>query len=186
MREPEIQYLASLVMRAKRNDSDAFAELYAQTYNRVYNYAKHYLRDEYLAQDAMQEVYISVLKGLNKLNDPTLFLAWLNRITFHVCYDMSQKTGQGNLVSDSEILTFIQDEHPDTNLESHILKQDEQKRLREALESLPFAEKQVLTMRYYSNLKLEEIAVAMDVSRSTVKRYIASGQKHLKQLLKED
>lgn len=186
MRESEIQYLAHLVIRARQNDSDAFAELYAQTYNKVYNYTKHYLRDEYLAQDAMQEVYISVLKGLNKLNDPTLFLAWLNRITFHVCYDMSQKVGQGNLVFDSEILNFLRDEHSDTNLESHVLKKEEHERLREALESLPFSEKQVLTMRYYNNLKLEEIAAAMDISRSSVKRYIASGHKHLKQLLNEE
>lgn len=186
MRESEIQYLAGLVVRAKQKDSDAFAELYAKTYNKVYNYTKHYLRDDFLAQDALQEIYISVLKNLNKLNDPTLFMAWLNRISFHVCYDISQKTGQGNIISDQEILEFLQNEHPDTDLESSTLKKDEHERLRIALESLPFSEKQVLTMRYYNNLKLTEIAAAMDISRSSVKRYIASGQKHLKQLLAEE
>lgn len=185
MKELNVQYLAGLVIRAKQNDSDSFAELYALTYNKVYNYARHYLRDDYLAQDAMQEVYISALKNLNKLNDPTLFLAWLNRISFHVCYDISQKLGQGNHVIDNEILEIIQDEHPEANPESHLQKKDEYKRLTEALESLPFHEKQVLTMRYYNNMKLEDIAAAMDISRSSVKRYIASGQEHLKLIMKE-
>lgn len=77
MSELNIQYIAGLVLRARQNDSDAFAELYALTYNKVYNYARHYLRDDFLAQDAMQEIYILALKNLSKLNDPTLFIAWL-------------------------------------------------------------------------------------------------------------
>ena len=38
----------------------AFSELYAQTYNKVYNYARHYLRDEFAAQDA---VHVGLLDG---------------------------------------------------------------------------------------------------------------------------
>lgn len=184
MKELNIQYLAALVIRARQNDSDAFAELYALTYNKVFNYARHYLKDDFLAQDALQEIYIAALKNLNKLNDPTLFLAWLNRISFHVCYDMSRKNDSGNTTSAPEILEIIQDDHLDSNPEASYQKKDEALRLNKAMESLPFQEKQVLTMRYYNNLKLEEIAAAMDISRSSVKRYIASGQEHLKLLLK--
>ena len=46
MREPDHQQLAALVLLIQHNDNDAFAELYALTYNKVYNYARHYLRDE--------------------------------------------------------------------------------------------------------------------------------------------
>ena len=42
----------------------------------------------------------------------------------------------------------------------------------------------VLIMRYYNDMKLEEIAAAMEISRSSVKRYIASGQEHLKESMK--
>ena len=45
-------------------------------------------------------------------------------------------------------------------------------------------ERQVLIMRYYNDMKLEEIAAAMEISRSSVKRYIASGQEHLKESMK--
>ena len=91
MKELDIPFIAKLVVRARANDSDAFAELYALTYRKVYNYTRHYLRDDYLAQDAMQEVYILALKNIKKLNDPNLFVAWLNRISFNVCYDMTKK-----------------------------------------------------------------------------------------------
>lgn len=184
MRELKPQYLAGLVIRAGNNDSDAFAELYGLTYNKVYNFARHYLRDEYLAQDALQEIYISVMKNLNKLSDPTLFIAWLNRISFNICYDMSRKLNRG-AYTDPEILEFVQDMHPRSNPETQYQQKDEYARLHAAMDSLPFQEKQVITMRYFSNMKLEDIADALDISRSTVKRYIAYGQEHLRILMKD-
>lgn len=182
MKDLNISYIAGLVIRAQHSDSDAFAELYALTYNKVYNYTRHYLRDDFLAQDAMQEVYILALKNIGKLNDPTVFIAWLNRICFHVCYDMSQKNRPQNdcQVLSQEILDIVQDMHLDANPELHYQQKDEYSRLAEAMDKLPFNEKQVLTMRYYNDMKLEEIAAAMEISRSSVKRYIASGQEHLK------
>lgn len=185
MKELNIAYIAGLVLRAKANDSNAFAELYAMTYNKVYNYTRHYLRDDYLAQDALQEIYILALKNLNKLNDPTVFIAWLDRISFNVCYDMSKKRQKGNeQFSDPEVLEIIEDEYPDSNPETSYQKKDETTRVNEALEQLPFNERQVLIMRFYNDMKLEDIAAAMDISRSSVKRYIASGEEKLKNILK--
>ena len=186
MKELNVQYLAGLVIRARQNDSDAFAELYALTYNKVYNYARHYLRDDYLAQDAMQEVFILALKNLNKLQDPTLFVAWLNRISFHVCYDISCRLkSRPSQVMDEELKELLQDDKPEANPEHHFQQKDEFSRLNQALDTLPFNEKQVLTMRYFNEMKLEEIAAAMEISRSSVKRYIASGQEKLRLLMKD-
>lgn len=182
MKEFDISYMANLVSRAQRNDSDAFAELYALTYNKVYNYSRQYLRDDFLAQDAMQEVYILALKNIKKLNDPKLFIAWLNRISFNVCYDISKRLADKQ-VSAPETFEIIQDENIGSNPEANYQKKDENARLTQALDMLPFQEKQVLVMRYYNNMKLEEIASAMDISRSSVKRYIAAGQKKLKQIM---
>ena len=185
MKEAHIAHIAGLVLRAKSNDSNAFAELYAMTYNKVYNYARHYLKDDFLAQDAMQEIYILALKNLNNLNDPTVFIAWLNRISFNVCYDMSKRLQQGNhSMPVSEILEIIEDEYIGFNPEANYQKKDEAIRVNQALDQLPFSEKQVLIMRFYNDMKLEDIAAAMDISKSSVKRYIASGQDRLKKILK--
>lgn len=183
MPEPNHQYLAELVVRSQHHDADAFTELYALTYNRVYNYARHYLRDDYLAQDALQEIYISAYRNMDKLNDPTLFIAWLNRISFHVCYDIQQKRSEHKDISDPELLELVQDEHPGTDPEALAMHTNEIQLLHQALNELPFHEREVLVLRYYNDMKLEEIAGAMELSRSTVKRYIASGKEHLAQKL---
>lgn len=91
MESLDYKYIAQLVTRAQSGDSDAFAELYAATYQREYTFSYRYLRDEYLAQDALQETYILALKNLSKLKDPTLVISWLNQINFRVCYNMNKK-----------------------------------------------------------------------------------------------
>ena len=51
--------------------------------------------------------------------------------------------------------------------------------------SLPFSESQAILLRYYNNMKLDEIAKLLDCSRSSVKRYIKNGQDRLRKLIKQ-
>ena len=179
-------YIGNLVMRAQADDSDAFAELYALTYQHIYNYAGHYLRDPFLAQDAMQETYVSALKNIRKIKEPTLFVAWLNQICFHVCYDMRKRDDSGYDTISGELLEILKDEHiyhdPVTSYED----KEETTILKKAVAGLPFNEQQVIVMRYYNDMKLEEIASAMGVSRSSVKRYLISGRDRLAQILRRE
>ncbi|MBR2403985.1 MAG: RNA polymerase sigma factor [Lachnospiraceae bacterium] len=179
------KYIATLVLRAQAQNSDAFAELYGMTYNKVYNYACHYLKDIHLAQDAVQEVYITALKNINKLKDPLLFVAWLNQISFHTCYDICEKKNKKYGVVDDEILESICDDHISSNPERQTLDRDENRRLQEAINRLPVNEKEVIIMKFFNNMKLDEIANATDVSKSTVKRYLASAMERLQQSMKD-
>lgn len=178
-------YIAELVKRARVGGSDAFAELYNCTYNKVYNYCRHYMKDEYLAQDAVQEIYISALKNLNKLNDPTLFIAWLNQISFHVCYDMTKKRHGDSIDGDSEIIEQICDIKIDSNPEAAAFLKDEHNRLHQAIEQLPAVEQQLITLRYYNGMRIDEIVALTNISRSTVKRKIASATENLRKLMKD-
>lgn len=179
------KYLAGLVARFKQRDAGAFAELYALTCNKVYNYARQYLKDEYLAQDALQEVYMAAFRNIDKLSDPALFTAWLNRISLHVCYDICQKQYSRQELPGQELLELVRDRRPGCDPEATVLRDDELGRLRRAMEDLPFRERSALSMRFYGGMKLEEIARTMGISRSTVKRCIASGKERLARKLKE-
>ena len=162
-------YIGNLVISAQSGSSEAFAELYATTYNHTYNYSMHYLRDAYLAQDAVQETYISALKNINNIKDPSLFVAWLNQICFR-----------------SELLELILDEKPEHNPDEHYENKEELTSLTRAVNSLPFLEQQVIVMRFYNEMKLEDIAAALNCSRSTVKRYINSGKKAIYKMLRKE
>jgi RNA polymerase sigma-70 factor (ECF subfamily) len=176
-------YIGNLVIKAQSGSSEAFAELYATTYNHIYNYSRHYLRDPYLAQDALQETYVSALKNINNIKDPSLFVAWLNQICFHVCYDMTRKSRPDSM--SSELLELVLDDHPEHNPDEHYEDKEEIEAVKAAVASLPFLEQQVIVMRFYNEMKLEDIAAALSCSRSSVKRYIASGKKTLEKILRK-
>lgn len=178
-------YIGGLVLLAQENDSDAFAELYALTYKHIYNYAGHYLRDEYLAQDAVQETYISALKNIKNIKDPSLFVAWINQICFHVCCDLSSTHEKGGEVN-SEFLELLHDDLKDHNPEAQVESGSEADLVRTAVAKLPFNEQQVVVMRYFNEMKLEEIADALQISRSSVKRYLQSGKEHLERILRKE
>ncbi len=184
MKEPNHQYLATLVLETRKGNNNAFAELYALTYDKVYNYSRHYLRDDYLAQDAVQEVYISALRRIDTLNDPMLFIAWLNRICFTVCYDICKKNdAKYGVVTESETLETICDDHIDSNPESRAEQTDETRRLHRAIESLPLNEQQVIVMKYFNGMKLQDIANATGFSASSVKRYLKTGEAAIKNIM---
>lgn len=188
----DYKYIAKLVSRAQIGDSDAFAELYAATYQRQYLYAYHYLKDEYLAQDALQETYILALKNLVKLKDPTLVISWLNQINFRVCYNLhkKQKLYNSEMVIDNDAV--LEGSLDTGGLSYHdspeeaVIKVDSKDYLMNQILNLPFTESQVILMKYYQNLKLNDIAQLMDISRSSVKRYLASGRERLAKILQQD
>lgn len=191
MNSLDYKYIAQLVIRAQMGDSDAFAELYAATYQRQYLYSLKYLRDEYLVQDALQETYILALKNLTKLKDPTLVISWLNQINFRVCYNMhlkQQRYNQEMNVTEEDLENVTSDvtSQATATPEDSVVLVDSRRYLINQILNLPFTESQVILLKYYRNMKLEEIAQLMDISRTSVKRYLKAGRERLAKVLQED
>ncbi len=176
--------LAEYVRKAQAGDSDAFTYLFVQTNAMVMRYCRTYLKDEALAEDASQETYLSAFRKINDIKDPMLFVAWLKQIACHVCYDMTAKyLSKQNELTDEVILETVMDSNESSSPEDSYFSKDEKKRLREALDKLPPKEKEIIILRFYRDLKIDEIALAVNLSKSTVKRAIQSGTENLKKLM---
>lgn len=192
----DYNYMAELVVNAQSGDSDAFAELYAATYQKQYQFAYSYLKDEYLAQDALQETYIIALKELSKLKDPMLLVAWLNQINFRVCFQLNKKQKRydaemgGYYEGDSDRNQFHANSHTafsssSANPEDMVVKVDSREYIMNQIMKLPFTEAQVIILRFYRSLKYSEIADLLEISQSSVKRYLNSGKEHLANVLQQ-
>lgn len=71
-----------LLDRARQRDVAAFTGLYEATHRRVFSYLLARLGVQATAEDLLQEVYISALRGLERFRGKTEgeFLAWLFKI----------------------------------------------------------------------------------------------------------
>ena len=151
-------YLNDLVIRAQQGSSNAFAELYAATYQKQYAYLVFCLQDEFLAKDALKESYVRALRELHRMQSPALFLSLLNRIGFHVC---------------REILGDFTKESVRIDRRTYSLQQ---------VENLPHTEAQLVVMRCFQELPPDYAADQLNLSRSSAGRYLKSARRHLQEL----
>lgn len=167
MSKLDLKYITHLATEAQAGSSEAFAELYAATYQDQYRFAYLYLQDEYLAQDALQQTYVESLSALGGLYDPALFLPQLSQIGYKVCLSISNKQ-KNNFDNFEETKVTIDG---NTYTISRIL-------------NLPFTESQILLMKYCDRMTNRKISKMMNLSRRSVRHYQVSGRRRLRQLLK--
>jgi len=162
--------LADLVKRAQQGDDSAFAALYAATVESQMYFATAFLQDSYLAEDAVQETYIALYAHLPKLENPRLLIAYLNRICYHTCVDILKKSSKFKLELEEDSLASVNDKTVAFNPAENYLVLEQNHAIYKALSALPEQQKAMFLMRYYHDMKIQEIAFATGASESTVKR----------------
>lgn len=169
----DIQYVAELVPQAQAGDSNAFAEIFAATCQKQFAFARSYLKDELLAQEALQNAYIQALKGIPQLREPTLVVAWLNQLTLRSCFRVQQSHRRFAGAEGS----------PETcNPENLILEINGKAFNVRMVMTLPFSEAQTILLRYFCRMKIGAIASLLEIRRSAVRQYIDSGRRRLNAL----
>ena len=120
---------------------------------RLYRTAVLYLGSESAAVDAVDEAVYKGFCAYKKLRQPEFFDTWLTRILINVCASELRRRKRELSV----------DELPETAQE-----QFDALPLKEALRRLPKDLRDVIVLRYFTGLTLEETARALDLPRGTV------------------
>ena len=85
MASVDFKYIASLVEDARLQDSNAFASLFAITYEQQYNLAYSYLWDKALVQDTLLDIYLNALHSINRLERSRDFIKWMTSMNVEMC-----------------------------------------------------------------------------------------------------
>lgn len=174
-----------LVRRAQAGDREAFDRL-AGRYRAALR-AMAFLRtgDREAAQDLAQEALTRAWVALPTLREPGAFLAWLKRIAAHACLSWHRPARPGTLSLDGE-------EHRQLPADAALqplpvlLARERQRALRQALASLPDANRIALLMHVWEGASYGEIAEFTGVAVTTVEGRLYRARKRLRQLLADD
>lgn len=153
-----------LVRRAQLGSAAAFEQLVLRHGPRLHRYLVLQLRGD--ALDVLQEVLTAAWLGLPGLKDPAKFWPWLARIAAHKAADAGRR---GARLPEWE----LDPARPDDSLLE----------LREALDTLPSHQREVLLLRYLVGLSEEETAEALGIRVGTVKSRCARARDALLELL---
>ena len=119
----------------------------------LYRTAAIYLGSPSDAVDAVDEAFYKDFLAYKKLRQPKYFNTWLTRILINVCYSELRRRKRELAVA----------ELPDTAQEEF-----DALPLKEALRRLPKDLRDVIVLRYFTGLTLEEATQTLDIPRGTV------------------
>jgi RNA polymerase sigma factor (sigma-70 family) len=151
-----------LVERARRGDRQAFAELVRASGARLDATARLILRDQDLAEDAVQETLIRAWRSLPGMRDPASFDHWLHSLVAHACLDLARKRRRRVVEVELTPLQFaaVLDET------GQVADRD---LLDRALARLEPEERAVVVLHFYLDLPLPRVAAMLGIPRGTAK-----------------
>ncbi len=126
------------------------------------------------AQDAAQEVFLRLLKNLDRIEgDPK---PWLYRVTINICNDHYRRRTLGGFVKDvvppdEQTLLGVADPRP--NVERVLAMDDRKRLLMEGLQTLPERERAAVVLRDIEGLSTRQVAEILGVEEVTVRSQIS-------------
>ncbi len=151
-----------LVVRCQLGERPAFDELIERWNGPLWKYVRHVAGEDDAAQDAVQEVWLRVLRGINRLRDGAKLRPWLFGIARRVLMDRWRSKFAAPGASDVDVESLAADYIP-SDLEEDLAA------VQRELTGLPVIEREVLTLFYLRELSLVEVSKVLDVPVGTVK-----------------
>ena len=151
-----------LVEQARKGDREAFAVLVHQVSGSLFAVAQRIMRDQSLAEDALQNALVLAWRRLPHLRDAERFEAWIHRILVHACYDESQRARHWK--SDVRVLPMAGPSTPDGS--AAFADRDE---LERAFRQLTIEQRAVFVLHHYLGLPLVEVAQVLDIPAGTAR-----------------
>lgn len=153
----------------------AFEDLVKRHENRVYAICLRYFGSAETAEEVSQEAFIRVFQQLKNFRGDSQFSTWLYRITINLCHTQAQKKSFVN----SEPLENYSD---DIQLSEEFECDDEEQCVQYCIDQQNEQEKAMISMRFNTELSLQEIADILDIKLSATKMRLYRAMESFKTL----
>jgi RNA polymerase sigma-70 factor (ECF subfamily) len=182
----------ALIQQIRAGNMQAWDELVKKYKNQLFAFIYHMAPNKQEAEDMFQETFFRIVKGLKNYQHQEKFLSWAMKIANNLAIDKARK-GKGKqpvsletpVFSDSGNAIELKDTlaastgAPDEALDKKNLGQD----LKQAVNELPFEQRQVFLMREKSGLTFKEISKTLNISINTALGRMHYALQHLRQKL---
>jgi len=175
---PPDAFAVSGTARAEWSPDLAVIELYSQHYRALVRLAALLVRDTPTAEEVVQDSFVAMHGGWQRLRDTEKALAYLRQAVVN----RSRSVLRHRTVVDKN----LQKAPPDMPSAEHgALVLLERSAVVAALRKLPDRQREAIVLRYYADLSEAEIAAAMEISRGAVKSHTARGMAALRTALEQ-
>lgn len=161
--------VSKAVRRAQAGDREALGFLYARYADNIYGYVRSIVHDHHEAEDVTQHVFTKLMRVIGKYQERDVpFFAWMLRVARNVAVDHIR---QQRLVPVEEVRGADQSMVPEDGQLGD---------LKEALATLPMAQREVLVLRHVAGLSPMEIAEMTGKTEGSIHGLHHRGRRALK------
>ena len=181
MSNEDDQHYIHLVMEG---DTNAFAVLVDRHKDMVFTLSLKMLKDREEAEEVAQDTFLKIYKSLSKFNSESKFSTWMYKVAFNTCLDRLKKNKRSQPVAamdeftEQEAISLI-------NVLDSIEERERKQVIQDCLHCLPGEDSFLLTLYYFEEQSLEEIANIIGINPNNVKIRLYRSRKKLTALLKD-
>jgi RNA polymerase sigma factor (sigma-70 family) len=171
----------ALVALVARSDESALAELYDRVGGSAYGLAYRVLRDEALAEDAVQEAFLGLWRGAGSfVPERAKASTWILTLVHRRAVDLVRREQRRR----TETLETTPEPRVGSSEEAAWLRLDRE-RVQAALAQLPDHEREAIELAYYGGYTQSELAARLGQPLGTIKSRMFAGLSRLRELLDE-
>lgn len=172
------------MFRLDSKKNQAFELLVRKYQQKIYWQIRRNIEEHEDANDVMQEVFLKVWKSLEQFREDSQLYSWLFRIAHNECINWHRKNR--NIKNQLDIDNIDQkDENNLANTTQEVNAREIEKKLYEAIETLPEKQKIIFHLKYFQELKYEEISAQLGTSVGALKASYHIAVKKIENYLSE-
>jgi RNA polymerase sigma-70 factor (ECF subfamily) len=170
----------AVVALVARSDEDALAELYDRFGRVAYGLARRVLRDDKLAEDAVQEGFLSAWRNADRfMPERAKASSWLLTFVHRRAVDLVRREDRRR----AEPFAEATEPTPAESAEDDAWLRFERERVQHALRQLPDQQREALELAYYGGFTQTELAERLGQPVGTIKSRMFTGLARLRELL---
>lgn len=160
----------------KNNYRDEVTNFIIENREGYYRLAYTYVKNQQDALDIVQDAICKALSQSHKVQNPKAIKSWFYQIVVRTALDFLRKSNR-MVLADADILEDLGGSYTD---------EYEDMGLKAALDCLSDENRTIIVLRFFENLKLQEIAHVMNMPENTVKSKLYSSLKKLRKELNDE
>jgi len=159
------------VLRSYINGDESALNFLIEKYRpRIFGFIISKVKNKEVAEDIFQDAFIKIINTIKKgkYNEQGKFIVWVMTITHNLIMDYFRKNKKRRFLKstdDFNVFDFIN--NGELTIEQKLVKEQIFVQLRSLIKDLPFEQRRILEMRYYSKMSFKEISETCGVSINT-------------------
>jgi RNA polymerase sigma-70 factor, ECF subfamily len=170
-----------LIAKIAKGDRLAMATLFARYRLRVFRFVARMVRNDAVAEELNSDVFLEIWRQAGTFEGRAAVSTWIFSIARFKALNALARRPEAEL--DEEKAEAIEDESDDP--EVTLAKKDKAAVLRACLQELSAEHREIVTLVYYQQKSVEEVAGIVGIPEATVKTRMFYARKRLSELLRE-